>query len=62
MIGKYIRTTVVGYFLRRTVRLSAAGLCIFCAAGILFGGFFAHAFTFLFLVIVAAALVLVELP
>ena len=62
MIGHAIRSAVCGYFLKRAVRLSAAGLCVFCAAGIVFGGLVADVFVVLFLVAAAIVLVLGEVP
>ena len=57
MVGQFIRSTIYGYFLKKFVRLGMAILFAFCAAGVLFGGFFAH--VFVFVVLLTAAVVLI---
>ena len=61
MLGTFVRSQLYSRVLQRPVRLFIAGLCVFCAAGLVLGDFFAHAFVFLFLMSAATVLVLGEL-
>ena len=61
-IGRWMRSTVYGYLLRRAVRVTTALLCVVCTGAVLFGGLFAHLLVALLLLATATVLVAGELP